>query len=357
MHDRTCRHDRTKTASAARLRWLPWVPAIVLGTSLVAGAPTAASAADVAARATAGPHAAATQGAYRAMRASKVIGMGVRNGKGEDLGKINDLVVDMNTGDVRYAILEFDPGIFRGETLFAVPTSKLRLGSERDELLYEMDPAQLEKVGVHRSKWSDTWRDPKYREGLDRSWGIRQPGTGASAMRVSDLLGKDVMGRSGDDEIGEIEDLVVNMAANKVHYVAFEFDPGWLSPEKLYALPLKSFRPAGDEKLRVDVDKSRLKGMKGFSESRLDNLNDRAWASEVDRYLVTVVPVAIVPGNRAGTSVDPGEIFDRLDANRDGYIDRTEAQAGGGETARLWKRIDANGDGRLSREEFVSAHR
>jgi hypothetical protein len=35
----------------------------------------------------------------------------------------------MDTGQVRYAMLEFDPGIFEGERLFAVPTTKLQLGA------------------------------------------------------------------------------------------------------------------------------------------------------------------------------------------------------------------------------------
>jgi PRC-barrel domain len=44
----------------------------------------------------------------------------VRNPAGKALGEINDLIVDMNTGEVRYAILEFDPGVFTPEKLFAV---------------------------------------------------------------------------------------------------------------------------------------------------------------------------------------------------------------------------------------------
>lgn len=60
--------------------------------------------------------------------------MEVQNPQGQDLGKISDMVVNMNTGDVRYAVLEFDPGIFKGEKLFAVPTKQLRMAPDRDTI-------------------------------------------------------------------------------------------------------------------------------------------------------------------------------------------------------------------------------
>src|SRR5690349_407031 len=55
---------------------------------------------------------------YNAMRASKLLGKGVRNAEGKDIGKIEDLVVDMDSGKVRYAMLAFDPGLFSPEKLF-----------------------------------------------------------------------------------------------------------------------------------------------------------------------------------------------------------------------------------------------
>ena len=39
----------------------------------------------------------------------------------KDLGQIDDLVVDMTSGKVRYAILEFEPCIFEGEQVDRPP--------------------------------------------------------------------------------------------------------------------------------------------------------------------------------------------------------------------------------------------
>ena len=58
---------------------------------------------------------------YRPVRASSLIGKNVRSAEDKSLGEVRDLIVNMDTGDVRYAILEFDPGIFKSERLFAGP--------------------------------------------------------------------------------------------------------------------------------------------------------------------------------------------------------------------------------------------
>ena len=91
---------------------------------------TASSTAASASTGKAAPAATASKNQYRGMRAGEVIGKEVRNPQGTNIGRIRDMVVDMNTGQIRYTMLEFDPGILQGERLFAVPTDKLRLGSD-----------------------------------------------------------------------------------------------------------------------------------------------------------------------------------------------------------------------------------
>ena len=66
-----------------------------------------------------------------AHRASKMIGMEVKNAKNESLGKINDLVID-ERGSVRYAAVQF--GGFAGfnAKLFAVPWTSLAVKTDVD---------------------------------------------------------------------------------------------------------------------------------------------------------------------------------------------------------------------------------
>ena len=62
------------------------------------------------------------------------------------------------------------------------------------------------------------------------------------------------------------------------------------------------------------------------------------------------VPATASPGASAGSTAVP--VFDLVDRNRDGYIDRKEAQAVPGLPESFDTR-DRNGDGRLDRLEFA----
>jgi sporulation protein YlmC with PRC-barrel domain len=297
--------------------------------------------------------------AYRAMRASKMIGMQVRNPEGKNLGKISDLIVNMSTGDVRYAMLEFDAGIFKAEQLFAVPTTQLRMAADRDDLVYNMTRDKLERASIDRNVWGNRKPiDNAYLSALDKVWGVVQPAQGKLAHRASDLIGKDVNSRSGED-IGDIKDLVVNMATQKVHYAVLAFDPSWTAPEQLYAFPLTSFNLTTDrDKVVLDIDKARLQKMKAFTEGDFAKLNDRTWVTDIDRYFVTVLPLAVATPKAGGTASNVrtpslADLFTRLDDDKNGVLSKTEVKDSA-DVDRNWTRMDKDGNGTISRTEFMS---
>jgi sporulation protein YlmC with PRC-barrel domain len=59
------------------------------------------------------------------VQASHLIGMVVRNGSQEKLGKINDLAIDQNTGSIRYAVLSFGGTMGIGGKLLPLPWTAL----------------------------------------------------------------------------------------------------------------------------------------------------------------------------------------------------------------------------------------
>lgn len=286
---------------------------------------------------------------YRAARASKLIGQNVRNPEGKNLGEIKDLIVNMNTGEVRYAMLAFDPGVFTAEKLFAVPTKDLRMSADKDEVVYNMTRERLERAGIEKDKWPSATRDRKYVEGLDKTYGIVAPSGDYRAYRASELIGKDVNSRDGND-IGEINDLVINMNAQKVHYAVLKFDPSWAAPEKLFAFPLRSFTfTDGKDELVLEVDKAKLQAMKSFDQNLWSRLNDPVIIADIDRYLVTVTPVATAEPS-------PAALFKRLDSNNDGSLTQAEAKASTGVHG-AWAKLDKDNDGKVSRTEFETNYR
>ncbi len=69
---------------------------------------------------------AAVKKAYRrVMGASTLSGDNVVNKAGEDVGKIDEIMIDTPTGRVAYAVLSFGGFLGMGDKLFAIPWSRL----------------------------------------------------------------------------------------------------------------------------------------------------------------------------------------------------------------------------------------
>ncbi|MEJ7931791.1 PRC-barrel domain-containing protein [Ramlibacter sp. AN1015] len=298
-------------------------------------------------------------GKYQGIRANEIIGMPVRSEQQQKLGEISDLLVDMQSGDIRYAILQFDRGIFSEEARFAVPLKELQLSQGRDVMVYpNMSRARLADAAIRRTDYDGIWgnnllgnRDLWGR--IDRAWGVQQPTGTTRAMLASTILDKDV-DTAGNDDVGEIETLVVNLANSRVHYVVMEFDPGWLAPERKVALPITAFQmPPGREDLILSITRERAAALRELDRNWFNNLNNPEYVADMDRYLLNSVP-GIMTANLASGEQTMGanaDLFGRLDTDKDGSLNRAEFDAVP-ELGRHWNAADGNSDGRVSREEF-----
>ena len=86
----------------------------------------------------------------------------VRNNAGENLGKVEDLVIDPDTGTIRYGVLSFGGVLGMGDKLFAIPWSALTMSPSHDYLLLNVDRRRLETApGFDRSHWPDM-ADPSW---------------------------------------------------------------------------------------------------------------------------------------------------------------------------------------------------
>ncbi|HTU25082.1 MAG TPA: PRC-barrel domain-containing protein [Pirellulales bacterium] len=91
-------------------------------------------------------------------RVSTVEDMHVRNAAGEDIGKIKDLVIDVNTGKVLYAALDFGGFLGVGDKLFAVPWHSLAVrGHDKDQyLMLNVTKERLKEApGFDKNHWPD----------------------------------------------------------------------------------------------------------------------------------------------------------------------------------------------------------
>jgi sporulation protein YlmC with PRC-barrel domain len=88
------------------------------------------------------------------LSATTLIGDPVRNSEDEDLGKIEDLMIDLDTGCIVYAVLSFGGILGMGGKLFAIPWSSLRVDMEEECFRFDVDKETLEEApGFDEDNW------------------------------------------------------------------------------------------------------------------------------------------------------------------------------------------------------------
>jgi sporulation protein YlmC with PRC-barrel domain len=98
----------------------------------------------------------------RIMSAGTLAGDRVRNSAGEDLGKIEEIMLDVPTGRVAYAVLSFGGFLGMGNKLFAIPWEALTLNERDHEFILNVDKQRLDNApGFDKDNWPDM-ADPAF---------------------------------------------------------------------------------------------------------------------------------------------------------------------------------------------------
>jgi sporulation protein YlmC with PRC-barrel domain len=101
----------------------------------------------------------------RVLSASTLEGDKVRNSAGEDLGKVDEIMIDIPSGRIAYAVLSFGGVLRMGNKLFAVPWNALRVDEDEKCFILDVDKQTLESApGFDKDNWPDM---------ADTTWGSR----------------------------------------------------------------------------------------------------------------------------------------------------------------------------------------
>ena len=110
---------------------------------------------------------------------SKLIGMKVENSQGENLGKVNDIMIDSN-GRVRYAAVSYGGVMGMGDKLYAVPLEAFTFKRDKDmffddvTLRLNVTKEQLkDEKGFDNKNWPNL-NDEAYRKNLDTRYNIKR---------------------------------------------------------------------------------------------------------------------------------------------------------------------------------------
>ena len=97
----------------------------------------------------------------------------VKNATGEDLGKIEDLMIDLYSGRIAYAVLSFGGFLSMGKKLFAIPWEALTVDTIKKEFVLKVDRTRLEKApGFNKDQWPNM-ADPTFGSTLYSYYGLK----------------------------------------------------------------------------------------------------------------------------------------------------------------------------------------
>jgi sporulation protein YlmC with PRC-barrel domain len=88
------------------------------------------------------------------MGAVTLTGQEVYNHENESLGKIKEIMIHVESGEIEYAVLSFGGLLGMGEKLFAVPWQALCLDVTNQRIILDMSKRKLQKMpGFDKNCW------------------------------------------------------------------------------------------------------------------------------------------------------------------------------------------------------------
>ncbi len=104
---------------------------------------------------------------------TSIIGDDVRNAQGEDLGDIKDIMIDLNSGRIEYAVLSFGGFLGMGDKYFAVPWEALSVDQKEKCMVLNVDKETLKEApGFDKDEWPN-FADSTFRESVYGHYGLR----------------------------------------------------------------------------------------------------------------------------------------------------------------------------------------
>jgi sporulation protein YlmC with PRC-barrel domain len=236
--------------------------------------------------------------AHRSQKATDLMGKKVINSSKENLGKLEDIVVDASSGRILYGVLSFGGFLGVGDKLFAIPWGSLELPADAKEFVLNVSKDRLKNAeGFDKSNWpnfaDEAWAQKTYKY-YDQTpyWQTGDAGKKPSGntyrdrwhqrvtmwQKCSDLCGKDIHNMQNED-VGKITDCLVDPDAGRILYGVLAHSG------KRFAIPWNALTLTSDAKrFQVDVTKEQLKNAPVLAGDSWPNVADERWALEVHKF-------------------------------------------------------------------------
>ena len=172
------------------------------------------------------------------IRASTLNGYDFVNQDGQISGNVSDFLVDVSTGNVLFAFVEYGGLLDIGDKNLVMPLSAFQLGDQ--QLILNFNEQELQNFPDVGDNWPDL-SDPNWDNSVADFWrGINiEPGVdfnetnSSNVMWLSDMNGYTVadMGSGA----GTIQDMLIDLGSSRIKYVLFDF--GTAANQDPYIIP------------------------------------------------------------------------------------------------------------------------
>lgn len=191
-------------------------------------------------------------------RLSRLVGAVVVDGTGATIGKVEDALVDMGSRRMTHALISLAPaGAAPRRVELAFPAAGIDW--EPGKLTYIGDVSKLATAG---------------------GAGVPQ-----GAMRATELL-KAKVADDTNQEVGSLEDVVVNLRSGQVHFAVAKFTPNWIQEGMLVGIPLRPLKPLEDNKgLAMKFGLNELNKAYIFNASQWPDLNNPQVRALISGYM------------------------------------------------------------------------
>jgi len=229
-------------------------------------------------------------------------GKKVINAAGENLGQIEEIVTDANTGRILYGVLSFGGFMGMGDKLFAIPWRSLRLADDGKGFVLNVEKDRLKTAtGFAKDRWPDfaneqfatttyMYYDQKpywqiqttdvqlaadSNAGTSGNYRDRWNQRTTAWQKCSDLCGKEVRTMQTDD-VGKLSDMIIDPDSGRVLYGVLSYRG------KLFAIPWNALTLNTDSKQFVlNADKDQLTDEVSFNKDNWPNMVDQNWATDL----------------------------------------------------------------------------
>jgi sporulation protein YlmC with PRC-barrel domain len=226
----------------------------------------------------------------RLEKANEVIGKEVQNKQGDKIGKINDAILDLESGRILYTLISAGGFLGIGDTFTAVPPGLFALTPEQGAYVINAEKQTLANAPRFTREQEERLGNASFVQQIYRHynqpawWGGQEQGRFGNVHRASELAGKNVKNVS-DQPVGKVETVLMDLPNGRVVYLLL--DPAGVveGDSKLRAIPPNAFTSSADGRMLVlDADKGKLEVGPSAEANNLQQLSNPSYAARVYQY-------------------------------------------------------------------------